>query len=84
MEAKLSDSIPFPFIVASEKDEQLGERVILIYEGTGSDVPDFKRVFEALESYERPKKVYRLSRFVYTETGKIKRSDVLQVLKKYK
>lgn len=84
IELKLSDKIELPFIIASEKDEQFGERVILIYEGTESDLPDFKSAFANLESYERPKKVYKLSRFVYTETGKIKRGDVLQVLRKYK
>ncbi len=84
VEAKLSDAVVFPFIIASEKDETLGQRVILIYEGKESDVPDFKSAFENLEPYERPKKVYRLSRFAYTETGKIKRGAVLQVLQKYK
>ncbi len=84
IELKLSDTMELPFIIASEKDEELGERVILIYEGTDSDLPDFKTVFSSLASYEKPKKVYRLSRFVYTKTGKVKRGDVLQVLKKYK
>lgn len=84
IEAKLSDKIRLPFIIASEKDEQFGERVILVYEGNERDVPELKSAFEVLEPYERPKKIYRLSRFVYTETGKIKRGDVLQVLRKYK
>ncbi len=84
IEVKLSDKIELPFIIASEKDDQFGERVILIYEGAESEVPDFKAAFEVLQPYEKPKKVYRLSRFVYTETGKIKRGDVLQVLRNYK
>ncbi len=84
VEAKLSDAIQLPFIIASEKDEQFGERIILIYEGSENDTPDFKQAFKILEPYERPRKVYRLSRFAYTETGKIKRGDVLQVLQKYK
>lgn len=84
VEAKLLENIKLPFMIASEKDEQFGERVILIYEGNENEIPNFKQAFKVLEPYEQPKKVYRLSRFAYTETGKIKRGDVLQVLQKYK
>ncbi|RDK87242.1 AMP-binding protein [Marinirhabdus gelatinilytica] len=84
IEAKLSEEVQLPFIIASEKDEELGERVILVYEGAETDTPDFNKIFTALAPFEKPKKVYRLSRFVYTETGKIKRGDVLQVLRKYR
>lgn len=85
IEATLAETIPDNrFIIASEKDEQLGERVILVFEGSEHQIPDFKKAFEVLEAYQRPKKIYRLSKFPYTETGKIKRGDVLQVLQKYK
>jgi o-succinylbenzoate---CoA ligase len=84
IEAKLSDKITYPFIIASEKDNQLGERVILIYQAKGSTVLDLSKAFEVLEPYERPKKVYRLPRFAYTKTGKIKRGDVMELLKKYR
>ena len=72
------------FIIASEKDAHLGERVILVFEGNEDQMPDFKKAFEVLDSYQRPKKIYRLSKFPYTETGKIKRGGVLEVLQKYK
>lgn len=85
LEATLAETITDNrFIIASEKDDELGERVILVFEGTENQTPDFKKAFDPLESYERPKKIYRLSKFPYTETGKIKRGDVLQLLQKYK
>ncbi|QIE60828.1 AMP-binding protein [Rasiella rasia] len=84
IEKSLGSYIDCSFIIAAEPDETLGERVILIFEGNGEEIPDFKEAFSHLEAYQRPKKVYRLSKFPYTETGKIKRGDVLNVLRNYK
>lgn len=82
IEAKLSSEIKNSFLVASEKDEQLGERVILVFEGDDAFKPNLSKAFEKLENLERPKKVYRVSKFPYTETGKIKRQDVLNMLRR--
>ena len=85
VEEKLSDVIALPFIIASETDDELGERVILVLENkSGDDVPNYSEAFAQLEPFERPKKIYTLSKFPYTETEKIKRKDVLRVLGKYK
>lgn len=84
IEAKLASEIPSAFLIASEKDELLGERVIMVYEGNETSVPNLTEAFKKLEPHERPKRVYGLSKFVYTETGKFKRQDVLHVLQKYK
>jgi O-succinylbenzoic acid--CoA ligase len=84
IEAKLASEIGSSFLIASEKDELLGERVIMIYEGDEKSVPNLSQAFQKLEPYERPKRVYSLSKFAYTETGKFKRQDVLNVLQKYK
>lgn len=84
IEAKLISEIENTFLIASEKDEQLGERVILIFEGNEHSIPNLSKAFQKLAPHERPKRVYSLSKFVYTETGKIKRQDVLSVLQKHK
>lgn len=84
VEAKLSSFIPNNFLIASEKDELLGERVILIFEGEMKETSSLADAFRKLEPHERPKRVYSLSKFVYTDTGKLKRRDVLRVLQKYK
>ncbi|GHC62599.1 AMP-binding protein [Ulvibacter litoralis] len=85
VEAKLNTFISLPFIIASEEDEQLGQRVILIIEtDQKKTLPNYSEAFTFLENYERPKKIYTLSKFPYTKTEKIKRGDILEVLKKYK
>lgn len=81
VEEKLSLHINLPFFIASEKDEALGERVILIIESEEYfQLKDFFTAFKSLSTYEKPKHIYSVSRFIYTETGKIKRAVVLKNL----
>lgn len=81
VEEELSKFIQQPFFIASEKDEALGERVILIIESEKQlHLEDFSEVFETLSVYERPKKIFSAAQFIYTETGKIKRAEVLKNL----
>jgi len=85
VEKKLAPHIDIPFIIASEADDALGELVILILEHDGQNpLTNYSGAFDYLSKFERPKKVYTLSKFPYTETSKIKRADVLRVMKKYK
>jgi len=85
IEAALSAYIKVPFIITSEKDDALGERLILIIENASNGpAVDYSEAFTALPSHERPKKIYTLSEFPYTNTGKIKRSEVLQILLRHK
>ena len=82
IEEKLSSIIELPFIVASEKNDQLGEQIILIFENDGKHkTPNFSEAFSNLSTYERPKKIYTFSKFPFTETGKIIRDEVIQTLK---
>ena len=81
IEAKLAKFIDVQFIIASEKNQTLGEQLILILEEDSSElIPDIKTAFSTLSNYERPKKVYSFSKFPFTETGKIKRSELLDNL----
>lgn len=81
MEEKLSKHIQQPFFIASEQDEALGERVILIIESEKQlQLEDYWEAFETLSAYEKPKKLYTIPQFVYTDTGKIKRVEVLKKL----
>ncbi|MCB0454947.1 MAG: AMP-binding protein [Aequorivita sp.] len=81
IEEKLSIHINQPFFIASEKDEALGERVILIIEGEKKQsLENYSELFKALSTYEKPKKIYTLPQFIYTETGKVKRAEVLKKL----
>ncbi len=85
IEEKISAFINSPFIIASEKDDQLGDRIILIFENDGErKIPDFSKAFSSLIPYERPKKIYTFSKFPFTETGKVKRAEVIQQLENRK
>lgn len=85
IERKLTEFIELPFIIASEKDEQFGERVIIIFENNERNVlPNYTDAFSTLEKHERPKKIYTISKFPFTETEKIKRADVLQLMRGYR
>ncbi len=81
VEEKLSLHIKEPFFIASEKDDALGERIVLIIESEEYfQLKDFFTAFKSLSTYEKPKHFYSVSRFIYTETGKIKRAVVLKNL----
>lgn len=82
VEEKLSLHINLPFFIASENDEALGERVILIIESEKQlHFENFPDAFLTLTPYEEPKKIYSIPEFHYTETGKIKRADILKELR---
>lgn len=81
VERKLSAHIEKPFFIASETDDALGHKIILIVENNSPiSIDDLSETFKVLSTYERPKKVYSLPQFIYTDTEKIKRADVLALL----
>ncbi len=76
IEAKLEEIIKTQFFIASEADDTLGERLILILEAENSSLD--RAVFESLDKFEIPKKIYAVSEFVMTKTGKIQRKKTLE------
>jgi len=84
VEKKLSKLIYRRFFVAGIPDDNLGEKIILIIEGS----PMEKRCLEALKNriswitqkYEVPKVIYFTKKFPETGTGKIKRQEVINNL----
>ena len=60
------------FFVTSIPDERLGEKLVLIIEGSRVTI-DFSRLH--LHPYEIPKDVLYLPEFIRTETGKINRKE---------
>jgi O-succinylbenzoic acid--CoA ligase len=71
IEAKLKEIIKTQFFIASEADDTLGERVILILEAENASLDT--TIFEGLDKFEIPKKIYAVPEFVMTKTGKIQR-----------
>lgn len=79
IEAKLQARIDRRFIISSENDDTLGKKVILILEGDSSHLDP--GVFDSLDKYEKPKKVYTIDHFKETPTLKILRTETLKLLK---
>lgn len=77
IEEKLRPLISSDYFVSSMKDEKFGEAVIIIIERETSEKIEFGTV---LDKFEIPKKVFNVSAFDRTETGKIKRKSVLTKL----
>lgn len=87
IESKLARTIGIPFFIASMPDEVLGQKVILVIESSDNQQKDEvlrKAIFEDLIAYERPKKIYTVSSFIYTDTGKVRRQEILRLIKKFK
>ncbi|WP_425075547.1 AMP-binding protein [Psychroserpens sp. S379A] len=75
IEMKLQGLIASRFFIASEKDSDFGEKVILVIEG---DSTNFNTdVFTQLEKHEVPKNIYHMPEFIETGTGKIQRQKIL-------
>ena len=78
IEAKLSRILDERHFISSEADETLGERVVLIIESESNVLN--KSVLDVLEPYEKPKKIYTVSKFIETPSGKINRSKTLKLI----
>lgn len=78
IEAKLADKIQERFFIASEPDDDLGEKLILILESDKNTL--LSSVFETLDRIEVPKEIYAIPQFEETATGKIQRKNTLKLL----
>ena len=81
IEEKLSDVIKQRFFIASEKDEVLGEKVILIIERKNNS--KFKiqdSIFSFLGKFQKPKNVYYVDKFLETKTKKVNRKATLELI----
>ena len=85
IENKLQNHIAGPFFVAGQTDAALGERLIVIQEGSGksheySDRERKEFMLKGMGKFEVPKAVYFLPKFIYTETKKIQRRETLDLI----
>jgi len=81
VEEKLSNQIKKRFFIASQKDEALGQKVILVVEGkqhTKSKIDT--TIFDFLDRYEKPKHIYYIDKFIETKTGKVNRKACLELV----
>ncbi len=75
IEMKLQGLLGSRFFIASEVDNDFGEKVILVIEDEESDFNT--EVFSQLDKHEIPKSIYHIPKFFETGTGKIQRQKIL-------
>lgn len=75
IENKLSDKINSRFFVTGKQDANLGEKLVLVIEGEQQALDE--TIFDGLDKYEKPKEVLYVSKFIETESGKVKRKEIL-------
>ncbi len=73
MEMKMSRVIKTPFFFIGQEDTVLGEKVVLVVQGARRDID-----LSPLDQYERPKAIYFVDAFDYTQTGKIQRKQTFK------
>ena len=78
IEKKLAGKIEARYFVTGKKDEELGEKLILIVEGEQQEIDN--AVYSDLDKYEKPKEVYFIEKFRETENGKIMRNETKALL----
>nr|WP_293300288.1 AMP-binding protein [Allomuricauda sp.] len=81
IEEKLSPLFNSRFFVAGEPDEKLGQRLILIVEGTCNTKQLLLEIksLETLQKFEVPKVIYCVPKFIETKTGKILRNETQEL-----
>ncbi|MCC1483704.1 AMP-binding protein [Winogradskyella immobilis] len=80
IEQQLQSIIKERFIIASEPDDDLGEKLILIIENPSNDIASIDRCirdFSNLKKLEIPRKIYALEAFVETQNSKIQRAKTI-------
>jgi O-succinylbenzoic acid--CoA ligase len=69
IEAKIATHLTVPFLITGIPDALLGQKVILVLEGSEFKLP--KSLFEKLDKYEIPKDIFFVTQFERTATDKI-------------
>ena len=71
IEKKLEAIIPFPYYISAEKDERLGQRLVLKIETSQPITGLETKMKQVLDKYEFPKEIYYLPQFERTVSGKV-------------
>jgi O-succinylbenzoic acid--CoA ligase len=78
IEKKLRSKIKEQFFIASKPDDTLGNKLILVLESKTNHLD--ASIFDELDTYEKPKEVVNIDKFVETASGKIHRNKTLEKL----
>ena len=81
IEKKLQTLISARFVISSLPDQMLGEKLVLVIEGTPIDTICIEqKTIELLSPFERPKSIYFLETFPQTPNGKLRRNEIKQLI----
>jgi O-succinylbenzoic acid--CoA ligase len=80
IENKIKPFLNQSFFVASLPDEELGQKVVLIIEGTVNKTMLNTQLKNVLDRFECPKEIFLLQHFITTESGKVHRLKTLQLI----
>ena len=80
VENMLRQHVPIPFAITKRADSQLGEAVVMLFEGTDAMIGTVKEVcLRVLPKYWRPKDYISVSQIPITETGKPARAEAQKI-----
>lgn len=83
IEKKLENLIAEPFAISSVRDVKLGEKIVLVLERGLNQTADLEeKIASVLPAFERPKTILFVNKFPLTESGKIKRKELKNLIKK--
>ena len=83
IEEKLQPVIDERFIIASEEDPTLGEKLILIVENprdSAESIGNRIKYLKGLTKFEVPKEIYTIDKFKETVNGKIQRKETIKAV----
>jgi O-succinylbenzoic acid--CoA ligase len=78
LELKWADFLNTPFFLSGENDEKLGQKLVLYLENDPASFVHLDIARLAFSKYEWPKHFYLVSKFDYTESGKINRLTTIK------
>lgn len=79
IEEKLIGKIENRFFMAGLPDNTFNEKLVLFIEGKEFKLDTL--IFDELDKYEKPKEIIFVKKFFETETGKIKRKEIVEAIK---
>ena len=84
IEKKLYPLISERFVISSLPDQMLGEKLVLVIEGTPIDTKGImQNTAKLLSPFERPRSIYFLETFPQTLNGKLKRKEIKRLIQDY-
>ena len=81
LEKKLSQFFSIPFIILGLPDEELGEKITIVFEGKTPF--NFKDSIKSLNSFERPKQVINVDVFPRNNNKILRKQMLNKILKSY-